>query len=546
MSALTEAAVPDEPMTPQPQETVRSRWLAAIDRPWPWLASFVLLRLCYAWFVPERFGDVTHYLVDIDLIRQGRWHDIDPYFFQGYFLLVIPFCWLGLSSYWAALLSSLLFALLTAAVVASIAERFAGRAAGRWALLIFALQPIAVAYAASSTMETFYSAFFLLGVLLLLQANDSGSLWKGGLAGGAFAVAVLQRNEALLLVAGFVGLIGLLFIFERRSTVSPRTRSRWRAMGPLLAACLGTVLVLGAWVVVCSPRIEGKVLFAKAGRNISIDPVEDKEAWARTLVNQQLGKPAEEKRLGARLVANTRYLAPALGKIFVSPLLLLLPVWGVLLCLRRRAPMASSRRYEYLSLAATALASCLMYLFAALEARYLFLGAMLSIPLAAAGCAWLLARTRSGAVTVLLILLLPGTLLAGFAVRTFRDEPKGKSIIGLEQAYAAHLPIGALVYSGFGRVPETVVQISRERKYEYRTLPFVEKHQWASLLPPDRTEAWVFIDADYIHTYFPRAAFLLTPTRLVESGVEFVPVARLLASVRNPGCLWRISRVPRN
>ncbi|MBS2020874.1 MAG: glycosyltransferase family 39 protein [Deltaproteobacteria bacterium] len=487
------------------------------------------VRVIYAVAVPGRFNDTEHYLDDVALVLAGRWDAIDWYFFQGYFLPVAPLAALGMSAYAAATIVCFLCALVSGAAIFLLARRLAGPRAGVWAPAAYALHPMAAAYAAGSTMETLYGAFFLAGLWLVVSADRPRNLARGLAGGVCFGLAGLQRNEGLIFAGALLVGVFALDRWQARAQTPPR---RWPALG---MAALGIALVLVAWMAVFQPRIRGPILFGKTSVNVAVSSPEDKEQWARQRAGVASGVLPPRPSLAARVGTNARLYPAAMAKMFASPLLVLLPLlaigWGV----------ARARREEAMLLLALTGLATFAYLGTAMEYRYLFLGALLSMPLAgaAADAAW---RSRGTLVRGALVALLPVLLAGGFAVRRWRDEPRGKSSIGAAALLAREVPPQALIYFAFDRPPEGLGETLRAHAWEHAALPYVPREEAASLIPASRDLAFVFVDAYHLDAFYRDGLFFLSTAPIDVPGARLEPLGRTTASARNPGVLVRLSR----
>src|SRR5262245_49001015 len=159
------------------------------------LLIFLVPRILHAALVPFRFGDVNQYLDQTSMILAGRVEELDPYWFLGYFLFVLPLAWLGLSTYWAALLSGFVFSLLGGVAIYRIATSISGdERIGRGAFLLYSIHPLSVQYAASSGMENFCAAAFLIGTMAMLSGVEGRWVSRRFGGGMAYGFATLLRN----------------------------------------------------------------------------------------------------------------------------------------------------------------------------------------------------------------------------------------------------------------------------------------------------------------------------------------------------------------
>ena len=504
------------------------------------LLIFLVPRILYAALVPFRFGDVNHYLDQTTMILAGRVEELDPYWFLGYFLFVLPLAWLGLSTYWAALLSGFVFSLLGGLAIYRLGTSISGDARiGRRAFLLYSIHPLSVQYAASSGMENFCAAAFLIGTMAMLSGVEGRWVSRRFAGGMAYGFATLLRNETIFLA--------LVAVMVTDAVERGRTELFARFSRSLLAplpALLGLVLVLVCWVHLTSAWIRGPVLFAKLevihtemGRGAVVSP-EDREAWAREVIAAKLGEEPPRVAFVTRVARNLVLLPRTLVKAFVSPLLPLLAALAVLK--PYRSSLSRRRCGVVVGLMLLAGAAYVPFL---LEARYLYLSVALSFAPAAVGYAWVIGSSERVLVRVIAFVGLPLLLVLGVGARIYREYPRGLSSVGLEQVYASSVPGGSLVYSPFGQVPTTVTEFARTHAISHQPLPFVTVEGVGSLVPPGRSEVFVFVDSYYIESYFPEGRFLEEVLQQVgRDGTEISRIARLDRSPRNRGFLLRVAR----
>lgn len=177
----------------------------------------VVLRAVMAYTAYPLHGDTTYsYCYRAGLIGSGdfagvflMWHP------PGYPLLLAPIAAFGISPYLAGVLINLVaFVLLVAVVDRFVAARAWHPVTRLTAAAFIAFQETLFGIGSSPVTEPVYVLLIYLGLLLLIRPEQG--VWRSGLAGLLFGIAITVRIEGVLLAAGALFALVCQWLWSRK------------------------------------------------------------------------------------------------------------------------------------------------------------------------------------------------------------------------------------------------------------------------------------------------------------------------------------------
>jgi Dolichyl-phosphate-mannose-protein mannosyltransferase len=227
------------------------------------------------------------------------------FYSPGYALLLAPFFVLFGSGSAVALAVNLVLALVSAWLIFRIAERLGGTLAAFVAAAAYALW-IPSAFAVTMLAKENLSIPLLLGfALALINLRDSPhpARWATG-AGMAYGACLLAGASALLIIAG----VGVVLIM----------RGWKQAAAPLLAFGIGSMLILGPWLIHTQRAMGTAALTTNSGFNLYLGNNPAATGSFVSIADTPMGPHWNDLRAALGEVESARVLGAAAQRYMVA------------------------------------------------------------------------------------------------------------------------------------------------------------------------------------------------------------------------------------